>query len=230
MANIHSLADVASRELTAFGRGEERHLGLPSGIGLEEFVPGGIPRDKVTIIFGNVGSFKTTIAAHVLMSIAAAGYPALLVSFEDSAALVAARWLSQQSGVPYGLLAGGCVLDDEQQDRLESARAHLAQVSSVFITDNLEASFDRVIEAVRRIPGCAAVVVDYIQLLTDKASEKESIDAAVKKAQAAAKALNCAFILISQQKIDREDHVKNPRPQLRDLFGSSAMRMGAKLI
>jgi KaiC/GvpD/RAD55 family RecA-like ATPase len=229
MATIHRLSDLAVEEIAKIKAGIVAAPGLPSGLELERFCPGGVPRDKVTILFADTGTFKTTVAGHMLLTMAEQGHNVLCISFEDSARLATHRFLSQRTGVPYGTLSGGVVAGAELAAISAIDQRSLEAASRFYICDDLDPIFDRVIAAVKQVPNCAAVVVDYIQLLTDGRSQKDALDYAVVQAQLAAKTMNCAFILVSQMKVDRMDINDNPRPQLRDLFGSSAMRMGGKL-
>lgn len=229
---MHRLSDLAVAELARLASGTPEPAGLPSGIGLERFVPGGIPRDKVTILFADTGTFKTTVSNHILTTMAAAHHKVLSVSLEDSAQLTAQRYLSQCAGVGYGALSGGIVSagDLASLARVSSSQRSLDIASRVYLTDDIEPTFDRVLAAVRAVPDCAAVVVDYLQLLADARDLKETLDGAVLKAKHAAKTMNVAMILVSQQRVDRRDFAENPRPQMGDLFGSSAMRTGGKLV
>ncbi len=231
MATMHRLSDLAVVELARLASGMPEPAGLPSGIGLEKFCPGGIPRDKVTILFADTGTFKTTVAGHMVMSMAEKHHNSLVVSLEDSARLATQRFLAQRAGIPYGALSGGMVTPADMASlaHVGASRRTLDIASHVYLTDDIEPQFDRVLDAVRAVPNCAAVVLDYLQLLSDSRDLKETLDNAVLKAKHAARQMNTAFILVSQMRVDRRDYNENPRPQLGDMFGSSAMRTGGKL-
>src|SRR5690606_22389734 len=89
--------------------------GLPTGIGIEKYAPGGIPRDKVTMLFADTGTFKTTICNHMKITMAMHSHRVLDCSLEDSSELTAHRYLSRESGVPYGRIASGELSDAERQ-------------------------------------------------------------------------------------------------------------------
>ena len=227
MSNLYSLAELAGREQAKLAAGEVRPNGLASGIGLERLCPGGIPRDKVTAVYADEGTFKTTLTTHMMHSIAAAGHKVVNVSLEDSAELCAHRALGRMSGVSFGRINGG-VLSEEERARVVAAQLSDA-MQNIFVVDDVEPTMDRALAAARAVPGCAALVVDYIQLLDDGKDQKSTLDASVRKAQLFAKSSRIAVILVSQRvKVD-DQHREDPRPQTKDMFGSSAMRMGVKL-
>lgn len=224
MATLYKLSEVVQKEILD-QINDNVPEGLPSGLGIEKLVRGGIPRDKVTVLFADTATFKTTVANHVLLTIAESGSNILNVTLEDSARLLACRYISLRTGIPYGDIAGGIIENKEWLRNDFNSRA----ARNYYVTDDIEPTFDRIRDAVAQVPGCACVCIDYAQLLGDKGTQKETLDYAVVQAQALAKKVNCSVLLISQMKLDRQDYIDNPRPQLRDLFGSSALRTGAKL-
>jgi KaiC/GvpD/RAD55 family RecA-like ATPase len=88
MSSLLSLYDIVGVEQDKLRRGVQPERGLPSGIGLECLVPGGIPRDKVTTVFSDEGTFKTTLVTQIAYTIARSG-PVTVVTLEDSAELCA---------------------------------------------------------------------------------------------------------------------------------------------
>ncbi len=204
--------------------------GLPTGLGLEKIVPGGIPRDKVTMVFADTATFKTTIKNQILTNLAMEGYSSFDVSLEDSSELTADRYLSRLSGVPYGRIHGG-VLSAEEIGALAGINPEQLEVlRRVHPADGINPRISDIVRAARRLQysgGLDAVAIDYIQLL-EGPGQKEMLDEVVRTAQLAAKRDRVAYILLSQVKSEYSDR-ENPRPQLRDMLGSSAMRTGAKL-
>lgn len=228
MAEVRTLGEVAASELQRL-QTDQRPTGLPSGLGIERRVPGGIPRDKVTTIFAEAGNFKTTFKNHLLISMAEAGHRVLDVSLEDSTELSAHRYLSRLSGVPYGLIAGG-VMSKEQVGQLEVTQTAREVADRVLIVDSIDPTPDNIFRCAveQRV---SAVTVDYIQLLAGPGGLKDRLDDLMIKAQRFAKKHRIAPIFISQQKQGNErDEADDPRPKKGDALGSSAMRIGSKLL
>ncbi len=202
-------------------------VGLPSGIGLETVVPGGIPIDRVTTIFGESGSFKSTVKNAVVHAIASAGHVVVDCSFEDSNNLTAARWISRDTGISYGALAARTV------GVVDAKLPSLAAAGRVIAAGDMNCTMDEVVRVARqykRIANARAIVVDYIQLL-EGPSQKEALDDAMRRAQLLAKREKIAIIMVSQvkQDIGTSYERKNPRPNIYDPIGSSSIRTATKL-
>lgn len=232
MAEVCTLGQVAASELDRL-RTDNRPTGLPSGFDLERRVPGGIPRDKVTTIFAEAGNFKTTVKNHILISMAEAGHRVLDVTLEDSKELSAHRFLARHNGVSYGAISGG-VLNSEAVAALELPAAARAVADRIIMVDDIdptvEAIFSMANAAASSKGGLSCLAIDYVQLLAGAGGMKDRLDHLMVTAQAFAKRRKVAVILVSQQKQANERERENPRPETGDMLGSSAMRIGSKLI
>lgn len=209
---------------------EPIRVGLPSGIGLESVVPGGIPTDRVTTIFGESGSFKSTVKNQIVHAIASAGHVVVDCSFEDSNSLTAARWISRDTGIAYGDIAA------RQRRVVNPELPSLEAAGRVIAAGDMAPTVEEVVRVARqykRTANAGAVVVDYIQLLeSGKLGQKEVIDEAMRKLQILAKRENLAIIIVSQVKQDQgitSLRRADPRPMPHDMLGSSALRTGTKL-
>lgn len=228
MSRLYTLHELAVAEQERLRSGQPMERGLPSGIGLECLVPGGVPRDKVTAVFSDEGTFKTTLVTQMQYSMAAAG-PVVGVSLEDSTQLCTHRLLGRASGINFGRIHGGLLGLDE---RAAVADAYLQPaLRNMYLVDDIEPTIERCFAAALAVPGCHALFVDYIQLLEGRSDQKTTLEHAVTASQHFAKKHRIAVVLVSQRKtIDLEGARRdNPRPQTSDMFGSSAMRMGVKL-
>lgn len=202
-------------------------VGLPSGVGLERVVPGGIPIDRVTTIFGESGSFKSTVKNAIVHAIASAGHCVVDCSFEDSNALTAARWIARDTGISYGEIAA------RQRAVVNPKLPSLEAAGRVIAAGDMAPTMDEVVRVARqykRIANAKAIVVDYIQLL-EGPSQKEALDDVMRRAQILSKRENLAVILVSQVKQDIGTNYerRNPRPSMYDPIGSSAIRTATKL-
>lgn len=223
MSTMRSLFDITAYEVGRIREGSYLRQGLPSGVELEALVPGGVPRGKLTTVFSSEGNFKTTFVAQMAVAVAQAGFVVLNITLEDSASLVAHRFLARLSGVPFGLIHAG-VLTEDQKDLVTSTELS-STARNVHVVDDLEPRWERVEAAVRALPVVDLLIVDYIQML---GRDPAMLDNAVFGAQRLAKERNMAVVFVSQRtKVEHKDD--NPRPETSNMFGSSALRMGCKV-
>lgn len=227
-ANAELVRLTADYEIVSAGG--RINVGLPTGLGLESVVPGGIPRDKLTLLFGETGTYKTAVK-QVLIDAIALGVPDGLIldfSLEDSVELTTQRYLSRISGVPYGRIA---TREFEPGDlgRIRSAYPKAcAAAQRVRVVGDVPGSIDEALRLVQqyRRDNLVAVFVDYIQLIS---TEWDKIVDICTRMQRSAKLDKVAWVAISQVKQaeieNREDH----RPRLSDCYGGPGMRMCPKL-
>lgn len=231
---LPTLAQAALSECERIRNSAPSELqGLPTDIGIERVVPGGIPRGKVTTLFGESGNFKTTVKNNIVLGIASAGYRVLDVSLEDADELTAHRFIASCTGLNYGRIAA-YALSESDRKRLDLPEKALKAASNVILAGEILPNIDEIIRTARFYKyktGLDAVVIDYVQLLegrNPRQTAKELLDEVMRKCQLAAKRDNMAYIIVSQVKQDvdgRTDH----RPRITDMLGSSAMRTASKL-
>jgi KaiC/GvpD/RAD55 family RecA-like ATPase len=227
VSRLYTLHELALAEQDRLRAGLPMERGLPSGIGLECLVPGGIPRDKVTTVFSDEGTFKTTLVTQMQYSMAQEG-PVVSVSLEDSTKLVTDRLLGRMSGISFGRIHGGLLTDEERAVVYEAELSPL--MKNMYVVDDIEPTMQRCMDAALAVPGCRALFIDYVQLLDGK-DQKTTLEEAMKSAQLFAKRHRIGVVLVSQRKaVDQEGpRAASPRPVTGDMFGSSALRMGTKL-
>ena len=207
--------------------------GLPTGLGIERVVPGGIPRGKVTTVFGESGNFKTTVKNNIVLGIARAGYKLLDVSLEDANELTAHRFIAGCTGLNYGKIAAGDLTEGDRS-KLKLEERHTKAAENVILAGEILPNIDEIIRTARfyaQKHKLAAVVIDYVQLLESRnprQTQKELLDEVMRKSQLAAKRDNVAYIIVSQVKQDVDQRVDH-RPRITDMIGSSAMRTASKL-
>lgn len=237
-----SLMDAVAEEygriaadLERMAKGQAAESGLPSGLGLERFVPGGIPRDRLTLIFGETGTYKTAIKQWISDTVAASGKYVLDFTLEDSAELTAQRFLARHTGIPYGRIAAR-ELTDAEVKRLQELLPLAKQVAErTIVVGNVPATIEEAVRLsrywARRVP-LAAVFVDYVQLLEPSQNARENEAKALlevcKKAQRAAHRDKLAWVLVSQINRDHR-HREDKRPVLNDIYGGSAVQHTTKL-
>ncbi len=232
---LPTLADVSDSEIERIHSStHERVQGLPSGLGLERAVPGGISRGWVTSVSAESGNFKTTIKNNLVRGIASAGHRVLDCSFEDQDELTAARHLAGECGINYGKIASHA-LTGAERDRIRLTDEGRRIAENIIMGGSVLPNADEIIRTARFYKhkgGLSAVTVDYVQLLESRngrLSPKEVLDEAMRKFQLAAKRDNLAYIILSQVKQDVNSRT-DKRPQITDMLGSSAMRTASKLM
>ncbi len=224
---------VSSSIQASIASGQTNSKGLVTGLGLEEYVPGGIPSDKLSIFFGETGTFKTAIKQWIADQIALSGRYVLDFSIEDSAELTAQRFIARHSGIPYGRIATGDVTLSESRLIEELTPSAKFAADRIIVVGNVPSTIDEAVRLSRhwkRKVDLAAVFLDYIQLLdTDsRANEAQELYRICITAQRAAHRDKVAWVLLSQMN-RRFESREDKRPQLGDLYGSSAMQQACKL-
>ena len=231
---LPTLGEIAKQEIKRVVSGEG-HSGLPCGLGIERVVPGGIPTDKVTVLFGESGNFKTTVKNALMLNLARAGHVVLDASLEDSNELTAHRYLASLTGIPYGQFSDPANISDTARHDLDNCDPG-GTSANIIMGGDIAPNIDEIIRVARyykRERSISAVFVDYIQLLEGQKrfSEREMLTYVMRKAQNAAKRDRIAYIMVSQsnQKVEyRDSNDKRPKPG--DLFGSSTLHQYCKLL
>ena len=139
---------------TAIGPGLDR---APTGIsGLDQITGGGLPRGRVTLVAGSAGAGKTLLGLQFLVAGARDyGEPGVLLTFEESAAKVAANVRSL-----------GFDLDELQRDGLLAVLSFRVEPNGIVAAGefDLEPLFLTLDDVIKRV-GAKRVVLDTIEVL-----------------------------------------------------------------
>lgn len=230
---INSEQEQIHKDIEKIKAGEKLFFGLPTGLALDAIVPGGLPRGKIVALFGESGNFKTTTKNNIVWGIAQSGVGKVLdLSFEDDDLLTSQRCISRHTGVGYGKIATR-QLDEKQLNCINSLSSEAKRVAAnVIMGSEVDVDVDEIIRTARyyrQYDNLVAVVIDYVQLISD---DREKLNDTIRKLQLAAKRDNLCYILVSQVKQDvdfRAAQGQNARPRITDMLGSSAFRMAPKL-
>ncbi len=224
-----TLRATMQQQLDRISAGEQPAQGLQTGLELERLVPGGIPLDKVTVIFGESGNFKSTVKNALIENIARSGAYVLDVSLEDSDELGALRALARTVGRPYTDLG---TVDGRNSGHISDK---ISWSELVIQCGEVSPNIDEVLRVARAYKAShsiRAVFVDYIQLLestSGRNDERITLSDAMRKAQLFAKREQVAVIFISQVNRALSGRETDRRPRLSDLFGSSTIEQHCKL-
>jgi replicative DNA helicase len=205
--------------------------GLTTGFAsLDRVLGGGIRRQDLIVLAGDVASGKSCLALAIAIRAARAGIPTLYLSGEMSADRVLERALAIEGRAP---------VDDLRQGRLDaSARAAVGAAAlrlrdvPWLIRPLLGASFEEVVSSLDQVPGRSLLVVDSLQLAPPPLPA-ERLDERVASVVRALKALaierHLAVLALTQLAGHRADR-PDPRPTLDDLGGLGAVKQQADVV
>lgn len=117
-------------------RGGEEAAGLPTGIkGLDKLL-GGLQKG-IHLMAAEPGQGKTTFALQIARTVAAAGYPVLFLSFEESLDRLALKALCSAAGLPLARFTNGYGKPEELRPAMEEHGPRLANLHLVEGTGRL---------------------------------------------------------------------------------------------
>jgi replicative DNA helicase len=192
----------------------------------------GIQNGDLVIVAGRPSMGKTTLAMNIAENIAMAGELVIVFSLEMPKRKLADRMVCSVGKVPYRNFKNGD-LDNEQWDRCLSATVRL-KTKTLYIDDKSTLTSRQMLSRARRIAHKlnlkpALVVVDYLQLLTDKGEGVGRITEISRNLKLTAKELDCPLIAISQLSRKCEER-SDKRPLMSDLRESGAIEQDADII
>lgn len=229
-------ADIAERE-------KGNHVGgVPTGIGMLDEFTGGLPVGKLTLILGETGHGKTTLAMMLLRAaVALADDEPICFSYEDDHASFAQRAIAQESRVPTRNIARRSFYGTDIRDlgsigtaTFHRRRERVAMCQGMPVED--------LCRTVRRLRArgptrggktCGSlVVVDYLQRIPRnfRLQQPEAIGQNAAALEELAAREQIAVVAMSQVNDDPMKREKDHRPQPRDCAGSRDPAKTAKLI
>ena len=209
--------------------------GIPTGLIDVDKALGGMQATDVIVIASRPAMGKTALACTIALNAALGGRPVIFFSLEMSAEQIGARFLAMESGVPASRQRRG-PLDAEEMEKLVQARLALEELP-LWIDERAALSLPRLrisCENFRRRVGDSAeglVVVDYIQLMSDGMTRRESnrvqeISVVTQGLKAIAKSLSLPVLALSQ--LSRAVELRqDKRPVLSDLRESGSIEQDA---
>jgi replicative DNA helicase len=204
---------------------------VPSGFpSLDRVLGGGLRRQDLAILAGDVGSGKSALALGIAIRAARAGVPTLHLSGEMSPDRVMERALALEGKAP---------VDDLRRGRLDPAvraavggAAHRLRDIPLLLRPLLGEDFGEVREALDIVPPRVLLVVDSLQLTPSPrpaARLEERVALAVRALKALAVDQDLAIIATAQLPGHRAAR-PDPRPTLDDLGGLGAIKQNADLV
>ena len=204
---------------------------VPTGYhSLDRMLAGGLRRQDLTILCGDVGSGKSALALGIAIRAALAGVPVLHMSGEMGPDRVMERALALEGKAP---------VDDLRQNRLDPAArasiggaAHRLRDLPLLLRSLLGDSFADVREALDVVPPRGLLLVDSLQLTPaprPAARLEERVALAVRALKALAVDRDVAILATAQLPRHRASR-PDPRPTLDDLGGLGAIKQSADVV
>lgn len=202
-----------------------------SGIRALDETLAGLRRTELTLIVGATSNGKSQLASQFAIATEETGYSGLIFSAEMSAESIALRQLAYESDVFFYHVRRP---EQIREDHLRALKDSAGRKRKLAIVDQgiTPARVFALSEARKRAPGgLDFVIVDYDQLVIDAGIEQIDDNAFfahqsqfIHRAVKFAKRLDICFILLAQQRKNPAGVKKGAKPQLDDIFGSSAMK------
>jgi replicative DNA helicase len=218
----------------ALSRAAEEHgsLGLLTGIEPLDNLTGGIRRGVVTILAGRPSQGKSSLARTIVDNVNAAGFGVHVFSLEDSAEAYCLRALSDASRVDLQRLSTA-KLEGGDLDGIRAAAGRIFQRTGWLLDETPGLNAQQIgmrVRKHRRANNTALVVVDYVQLMRERARDRRGeIEAAVLGLEDLARNERLAVILLSQ--INRAAvQTEGKRPEMHSLSESGVLEQKAAAI
>jgi replicative DNA helicase len=210
-------------------------LGLTTGYKDIDNATGGFRGGELLIIAGAEKAGKSAVALNLCLRVANERHECAYVSAEMTRETLAERCLAWAARTHATKIAMGWLKDDDYA-KLAKGAGILAGLP-LWIDDEAEPSLADVVARCTRLkaqnPNLRMIVVDFLQLVharekgVTEAVELKRIAYGLKKL---AKSLNVLVVAPCQVNTKDIEELKDPRPRLKDLQGSSGMRQAADFI
>lgn len=228
---LSSPAEAVVERIDALGTpgtsGDTVPTGFPS---LDRMLGGGLRRQDLVILGGDVGSGKSSFALAIALRSAKAGTPVTYLSGEMSEARLMERALALEGRVPIDVLRGG-ELDDLSRSAVGAAALRLRGLP-LHVRPLTGERFEELGEALDTVPRRGLLVVDDLQMTaspTAAGSSEERIAVAARALKNLALDRDVAVLATAQLPKFRAGR-RDPRPNLDDLGGQGAVKQVADVV
>jgi replicative DNA helicase len=207
-------------------------LGLSTGFSDIDARTQGLRKGSYVVIAGRPSQGKTTIAMNIAENVAMAGGFVIVFCLDMPREDLMQRMIASVGRVDHKRLQSGQLQDDEFT-RVSSAGAKV-RGRALYIDDRTSHTSAQLLARARKIAHRLGrkpdlVVVDYLQLLTDKGEGTERVTNISRNLKNMARELDCVGLILSQ--LNRGVEGRNDkRPMMSDLRESGAIEQDADLI
>lgn len=204
---------------------------VPTGFAsLDRMLGGGMRRQDLIVLAGDVGSGKSALALGIAIRAAGAGIPAMYFSGEMSPERVLERGLA---------LEGRAAIDDLRDGKLDDATRATVGAAAVRLRHQplvvrplAGTRFEEISEAADIVPRRQLLIVDSLQLTAPPrivSRLQERVASSIRALKALAMERDLVVLVTSQLAHHRADR-GDPRPALDDLGGLGAIKQHADVI
>lgn len=204
---------------------------VATGFGsLDHLLGGGIRRQDLVVLAGDVGAGKSSFALAIALRSAAAGTPVVYLSGEMSEERLMERALALEGRVPVDALRGG-ELDDVSRSAVGAAALRLRDLPLIFRPLTGE-RFEEVGAALDTVPRRGLLVLDDLQMTASpipQADGDERAAATIRALKSLALERDVAILALAQLPKHRAAR-RDPRPTLDDLGGQGVVKQVADVV
>lgn len=211
----------------AGGNGDTVATGFGS---LDRLLGGGIRRQDLVVLAGDVGTGKSSFALAIALRSAAAGTPVVYLSGEMSEDRLLERALALEGRVPVDALRAG-ELDDVSRSAVGAAALRLRDLPLLFRPLAGE-RFEEVGAALDTVPRRGLLVLDDLQLTASPLPQTDGDEraaATIRALKAMALERDVAILALAQLPKLRAGR-RDPRPTLDDLGGQGVVKQVADVV
>lgn len=211
--------------------GEPAADAVPTGFAsLDKILAGGLRRQDLVVLGGDVGSGKSALALGIAIRAAGAGVPTLYLSGEMSPGRVMERALALESKASVDALRTG-TLDESGLAAVRASAVRLRD-TPLLVKPLLGADFEEVVTALEMVPRRQLLVVDSLQLTAPPrpaARLEERVALAVRALKGLAVERDVVVLALAQLPYHRANR-PDPRPTLDDLGALGAIKQNADVV
>lgn len=204
---------------------------MPTGFpSLDQLLGGGIRRQDLVVLCGDVGCGKSSLALGIALRTAGAGLPVVYLSGEMSEERLLERALALEGRVPIDALRTG-ELDDVSRSAIGAAALRLRDLP-LLVRPLAGERFEEVTEALDTVPRRALLVLDDLQMTACPAGEagtEERLAVTVRALKGVALERDVAVLTVAQLPKFRPGR-RDPRPVLDDLGGQGVVKQVADVV
>lgn len=236
---IKSLADITesamhdiNRRISQYAAGGQS--GVSTGLSDLNRMTSGWQKSDLVIIAARPAMGKTACALHFAKSAAKSGVPVVFFSLEMSDISLYNRLLLCESNIDADSLKLGRLNGDDMQ-KIDRAARELYNLP-IYIDDNANVSMSYIRSKCRllhRKKKCGMVIIDYLQLASEKGSKnrtrEQEITQMSREAKIIAKELEVPVLLLSQLNRAIETRA-DKKPMLSDLRESGSIEQDADMV
>lgn len=167
---------------------------------LDVIMGGEWPRGKVSIVIGDPGISKTTLACSSMLKMAQQNHPSLFFSLEMSKADLVARWAASLTEIDSTDIIRGAI-SDEDLERINAAVAEITALPMYVFDTTTTMGIDDIVPIIRQYvkKNVRVVFIDYLQIMNVGEDRNKELGRVARLLKNVAKELGIHICIISQK-------------------------------